>query len=32
MANLLVAIMDKLGAPVEAVGRSTGKLDALSLA
>ena len=32
MANLLVAIMDKLGVPVDAVGRSTGKLDALSLA
>ena len=32
MANLLVAIMDKLNVPVEAVGRSTGKLDALSLA
>ena len=32
MANLLVAIMDKLGVPVEAVGRSTGRLDALSLA
>ena len=32
MANLLVAIMDKLGVPVDAVGRSTGQLDALSLA
>ena len=32
MANLLVAIMDKLGAPMDQVGRSTGKLDALSLA
>ena len=32
MANLLVAIMDKLNVPVDAVGRSTGKLDALSLA
>ena len=32
MANLLVAIMDKLGVPMDQVGRSTGKLDALSLA
>ena len=32
MANLLVAIMDKLGVPMEQVGRSTGTLDAPSLA
>ncbi len=32
MANLLVAIMETLDVPVEKVGRSTGKLDALSLA
>ncbi len=32
MANLLVAIMDKLGVPMDQVGRSTGKLDALALA
>lgn len=31
MANLLVAVMDALGAPVEQVGRSTGRLDALAL-
>ena len=31
MANLLVAIMETLDVPVEKVGRSTGKLDALSL-
>ena len=31
MANLLVAIMDRMGVPVDAVGRSTGMLDALSL-
>ena len=32
MANLLVAIMETLDVPVEKVGRSTGKLDVLSLA
>ncbi len=31
MANLLVAVMETLDVPVEKVGRSTGKLDALSL-
>ncbi|MEE2636591.1 MAG: DUF1552 domain-containing protein [Acidobacteriota bacterium] len=31
MANLLVAIMDRMGVPMDAVGRSTGKLDALAL-
>ena len=32
MANLLMALMDKLNVPVDQVGNSTGKLDALSLA
>ena len=26
-ANLLVAVMDKLGLPVDKIGTSTGKLD-----
>ncbi len=32
MANLLVAVMDALGVPMEQVGISTGRLDVLSLA
>ena len=32
MANLLVAIMDAMGVPLDQVGRSTGKLDVPSLA
>ena len=32
MANLLMALMDKLNVPVDQVGNSTEKLDALSLA
>ena len=32
MANLLMAIMEKLGFPVERIGNSSGSLDVLSLA
>ena len=32
MANLLMAVMDKLDVPVDQIGNSTGKLDVLSLA
>ena len=32
MANLLMVLMDKLNVPVDQVGNSTEKLDALSLA
>ena len=32
MANLLVAVMDAMGVPMDQVGRSTGKLDVPSLA
>ena len=32
MANLLVAVMDALGVPMDQVGNSTGRLDVLSLA
>jgi hypothetical protein len=31
MANLLLAIMDKVGVPLEQVGNSTGTLDVLSV-
>ena len=32
MANLLVAIMDALGVPMDPIGNSNGRLDVLSLA
>ena len=32
MPNLLMAIMEKMGVPMETVGKSTGKLDVLSVA
>ena len=31
MANLLMAVMDKLDVPVDQIGNSTGKLNVLSL-